>query len=57
MRAAPPLLRSQYDDGSGTITPKELEQVLMILEPPLGLGLQADNKDVLRWGQMRGRGC
>ena len=43
-----PLRRSQYDDGSGTITPKELEELLMILEPPLGLGLQADNKDVLR---------
>ncbi|KAL6748527.1 Ion transport protein-domain-containing protein [Haematococcus lacustris] len=42
-------LWSEYDDGSGTIAPRELEELLLKLEPPLGLGSMADNKDVLRF--------
>lgn len=42
--------RSEYDDGSGTIEPKALEELLLRLEPPLGLGPFVDNKDVLRCG-------
>lgn len=33
----------------GTILPRELEEILMRTDPPLGLGSLADNKDVLRW--------
>lgn len=40
--------RSEYDDGSGTIDPKALEELLLRLDPPLGLGPYADSKDVLR---------
>lgn len=42
-------LWSQYDDGSGTITPKDLEDLLMHLDPPLGLGPEVNSKDVLRY--------
>ncbi len=42
-------LWSEYDDGSGTIAPRALEELLLRLDPPLGLGPYADNKDVLRW--------
>ncbi len=41
-------LWSEYDDGSGTILPRHLEELLLRLDPPLGLGPYADNKDVLR---------
>ncbi len=41
-------LWSEYDDGSGTIMPRHLEELLLRLDPPLGLGAYADNKDVLR---------
>jgi hypothetical protein len=41
-------LWSEYDDGSGTIQPRHLEELLLKLDPPLGLGPYADNKDVLR---------
>lgn len=40
---------SECDDGSGTILPRDLEELLLKLEPPLGLGSLADNKDVLRF--------
>ncbi|KAK9823801.1 hypothetical protein WJX72_005586 [[Myrmecia] bisecta] len=39
----------QYDDGTGTIDPSELEQLILRLSPPLGLGPHADGKDVLRF--------
>ena len=42
--------RSEFDDGTGTILPKELEELLLKLDPPLGLGNMADSKDVLRCG-------
>ncbi|KXZ47565.1 hypothetical protein GPECTOR_34g724 [Gonium pectorale] len=42
-------LWSEYDDGSGTILPRHLEELLLRLDPPLGLGPYADNKDVLRF--------
>eukprot|EP00198_Chlamydomonas_reinhardtii_P001158 XP_001690493.1 voltage-gated Ca2+ channel, alpha subunit [Chlamydomonas reinhardtii] len=42
-------LWSEYDDGSGTIQPRHLEELLLKLDPPLGLGAYADNKDVLRF--------
>ncbi|KAG2432797.1 hypothetical protein HXX76_008531 [Chlamydomonas incerta] len=42
-------LWSEYDDGSGTIQPRHLEELLLKLDPPLGLGPYADNKDVLRF--------
>lgn len=29
---------SAHDDGTGTITPKQLEELLLDLDPPLGLG-------------------
>ncbi|GAX77247.1 hypothetical protein CEUSTIGMA_g4693.t1 [Chlamydomonas eustigma] len=41
-------LWSEYDDGSGTIPPAELELLLARLDPSLGLGPSAENKDVLR---------
>ena len=41
-------LWSEYDDGTGTLLPRHLEELLIKLEPPLGLGSMADNKDVLR---------
>lgn len=43
------MLWSEYDDGSGTIFPRHLEELLLKLDPPLGLGTYADNKDVLRF--------
>lgn len=42
-------LWSEYDDGTGTIDPRNLEELLLRLDPPLGLGPYADNKEVLRW--------
>lgn len=50
-------LWSEYDDGSGTIAPRALEELLLRLDPPLGLGPYADNKDVLRWVCIRVMGC
>ncbi|GIM03601.1 hypothetical protein Vretimale_8332, partial [Volvox reticuliferus] len=43
------MLWSEYDDGSGTISPAALEQLLLRLDPPLGLGPYADNKEVLKF--------
>lgn len=42
-------LWSEYDDGSTTIAPKQMEQILTRLPPPLGLGPYADSNDVLRF--------
>ncbi|GMH39581.1 hypothetical protein BSKO_07479 [Bryopsis sp. KO-2023] len=42
-------LWGEYDDGSTTIDPKSLEQLLIRLQPPLGLGHFADNNDVLKF--------
>ncbi len=39
----------EYDDGSGTILPEELEGLLTRLPPPLGLGRYATGRDVLRF--------
>ena len=43
------MLWAEYDDGSGTIEPHALEEMLLRLDPPLGLGPGADGKDVLKW--------
>eukprot|EP00955_Chlamydomonas_euryale_P052906 355308-Chlamydomonas_euryale.AAC.5 len=42
-------LWGKFDDGSGTILPKDLEELLLELDPPLGLGPDASSKDVLRF--------
>ncbi|WIA07983.1 hypothetical protein OEZ85_007455 [Tetradesmus obliquus] len=42
-------LWAEYDDGSGTIDPKDLEGMLLRLSPPLGLGPGASSTDVLRF--------
>jgi hypothetical protein len=42
-------LWGQYEDGSGSISPKDLEDLLIKLDPPLGLGPNANTKDVLRF--------
>lgn len=42
------MLWAEYDDGSGTIDPRALEELLLRLDPPLGLGAYVDNKEVLR---------
>eukprot|EP00775_Hariotina_reticulata_P006841 gene6841-7059_t len=42
-------LWAEYDDGSGTIDPKDLEGMLLRLSPPLGLGPTASSTDVLRF--------
>ena len=42
------LLWAEYDDGTATIAPASLEELLLRLDPPLGLGQFADNKEVLR---------
>ncbi len=42
-------LWSEYDDGSGTIEPRHLEDLLLRLEPPMGLGPGQDGKAVLRF--------
>jgi len=42
-------LWSEYDDGTGSIDPRDLEAVLLRLQPPLGLGPSAEGKDVLRF--------
>lgn len=42
-------LWGEYDDGSTTIDPKSLEQLLIRLPPPLGLGHYAENNDVLKF--------
>jgi hypothetical protein len=39
---------SEYDDGSGTISPQDLQRLLRKVEPPLGLGYAASNKDILK---------
>ncbi|KAF8072369.1 NaCP60E [Scenedesmus sp. PABB004] len=42
-------LWAEYDDGSGTIDPRDLEGMLLRLSPPLGLGPGASSSDVLRF--------
>lgn len=42
-------LWSEYDDGNGSIDPRDLEALLLRLIPPLGLGPGAEGKDVLRF--------
>ncbi|KAI8464917.1 MAG: Ion transport protein-domain-containing protein [Monoraphidium minutum] len=42
-------LWSEYDDGTGSIDPQNLEALLLRLPPPLGLGPGAEGKDVLRF--------
>jgi hypothetical protein len=42
-------LWSEYDDGSGSIDARDLEALLLRLQPPLGLGPGAEGKDVLRF--------
>lgn len=39
----------EFDDGSGSILPEQLEVLLTRLNPPLGLGRLASGKDVLRF--------
>ncbi|KXZ54859.1 hypothetical protein GPECTOR_4g931 [Gonium pectorale] len=43
------VLWAEYDDGSGSIDPRALEELLLRLDPPLGLGPHAHNKEVLRF--------
>ena len=40
---------SEYDDGSGTIAPEQLQSLLIRTDPPLGLGRMATGRDVLRF--------
>lgn len=42
-------LWADYDNGSGTIDPKDLEILLVQLPPPLGLGPLASTSDVLKF--------
>ena len=42
-------LWSEYDDGSGTIDPRSLEDLLLRLAPPMGLGPGKDGRAVLRF--------
>jgi hypothetical protein len=42
-------LWSEYDDGSGTIEPRSLEDLLLRLAPPMGLGPGKDGRAVLRF--------
>jgi len=42
-------LWAEYDDGSGTITPRDLHDLLTRLSPPLGLGPTTTNAELLRF--------
>ncbi len=42
-------LWAEYDDGSGTIAPEQLQTLLIRTDPPLGLGRMATGRDVLRF--------
>ena len=42
-------LWAEYDDGSGTIAPEQLQALLTRTDPPLGLGRMATGRDVLRF--------
>ena len=40
---------AEYDDGSGTIAPEQLQTLLIRTDPPLGLGRMATGRDVLKF--------
>lgn len=40
---------AEYDDGSGTISPEQLQTLLIRTDPPLGLGRTATGRDVLKF--------
>ena len=40
---------AEYDDGSGSISPEQLQTLLIRTDPPLGLGRTATGRDVLRF--------
>lgn len=42
-------LWAEYDDGSGTIAPEQLQALLTRTDPPLGLGRTATGRDVLKF--------
>ena len=42
-------LWAEYDDGSNSIDPRDLEQLLRRLPPPMGLGLHATESDIMRF--------
>lgn len=42
-------LWSEYDDGSNSIDPKDMEKLLRRLPPPMGLGPKATEADVLHF--------
>ena len=42
-------LWAEYDDGTSLIDPKDLEQILMRMRPPMGLGPKANGTDVVRF--------
>ena len=42
-------LWAEYDDGSGTIAPEQLQALLIRTDPPLGLGRMATGRDVLKF--------
>lgn len=41
------ILWGHYDDGSGTIDPKQLEELLIDLGPPLGVRRGATSKELI----------
>ena len=40
---------AEYDDGSNSIDPKDMEQLLRRLPSPMGLGPKATDSDVMRF--------
>eukprot|EP00951_Prasinocladus_malaysianus_P050345 scaffold679489_cov39-Prasinocladus_malaysianus.AAC.1 len=40
---------ADYDDGSGTITPRNLHDLLTRLNPPLGLGPMTTNAELVKF--------
>lgn len=42
-------LWAEYDDGSGSIAPEQLQALLTRTDPPLGLGRTATGRDVLKF--------
>lgn len=40
---------AEYDDGSGSIAPEQLQALLIRTDPPLGLGRTATGRDVLKF--------
>ena len=42
-------LWAEYDDGSGSIAPEQLQALLIRTDPPLGLGRMATGRDVLKF--------